>query len=128
MTEQFVPYELALKLKEKDFDKPCMYPFDKYFYMDISYVEFIDWNEKYKNIDGFCSAPLWQQVIDWFREKHSIEIWVGNWGIMIRSELSHKEYEAYVKYRDANDTLYSDFFDDYKEARQAAIEHALTLI
>lgn len=113
MKQQFVPYELALKLKEKDFDKPCMYPFDKYFYMDTSYVEFIDWNEKYKNIDGFCSAPLWQQVIDWLREKH----------IAIVELPFTNRYGVAHKFKGAEE---STFLGGY--TKEKAIEHALTLI
>jgi hypothetical protein len=149
MKEQFVNHEISALLKEKGFKEECM----AFYEISIKAKEDpydgfsgpfgwkkgeINFSKGYFENSGLpdnsneywllCGAPLWQQVIDWFREKHSIEIWVGNWGIMIRSGLSHKEYEAYVKYRDANNTLYSEFFDDYKEARQAAIEQALTLI
>jgi hypothetical protein len=126
MKEQFVPYELALKLKEKDFDKPCMYPFDKYFYMDTSYVEFIDWNEKYKNIDGFCSAPLWQQCLEWLEREH----WVDFWAVPILTS-NPKQYECFIMYRGKEiscEILDIRFFNSYNEARQTAIEKILTLI
>ena len=122
MKEQFVTYEIALKLKEKGFNENCMYPFVNMM-IDTSYVNFIDWNEKYKKHNGLCAAPLWQQVIDWFREKHFIDI-------MIRQ--TQKDGTAYYKITkiETEDKIkgYSNFCKTVNIARQVAIEHALTLI
>lgn len=138
MKEQFVPYEIANILKEKGFDEPCFGTYN-------SFGDFIQSNSEYplpKNSDKLhddiwlkhiqthfpdhtpdmlCTAPLWQQVIDWLREKHNIDISIEPGG-------KPKMYAVFVNsnwiYENTKDRmLYS-----YPEARQAAIEHALTLI
>lgn len=75
MEKLFVSYEIALKVKELGFIEPC-------------FGEYRQWDgcNPYLHIEGFnnskgrftveCSAPLYQQVIDWFREKHNILITV----------------------------------------------------
>lgn len=136
MKEQFVSLAIAQQLKEKGFDQSCMaYVYtgntgtnvDQYVYGAISH----DGNpihENYNAYDMSYSLPLWQQVIDWFRDKYSINIWVTNWSKVIRDEFGHKEYESCVRLKDYMRLSYSKYFDSYPEARQAAIEHALTLI
>ena len=129
MKEQFVPYEIAIKLKEKGFNEPCMaYVYtgdtgnniDRYCYGAITpegNVEYKDWN----SYDMCYSLTLWQQCIEWLREKHNIDISIEPGG-------KPKMYAVFVSgnwiYENSKDRmLYS-----YNEARQAAIEHALTLI
>lgn len=60
MEEQFVPYELALKLKELGFKEDCF---------------------RYYNVHGELGnsfnlsttvAPLWQQIFDWFHKEYNL--------------------------------------------------------
>lgn len=81
MKNQFASYEISLKLKELGFDEECLacyYPWsstDQEFQLPPNRIankfnkEFIN----AKAING-CATPLWQQAIDWFREKHDIDI------------------------------------------------------
>ena len=78
MENQFVTYEIALKLKELGFDEECL---------GFWYVSKIN-NSCIELRHGMCIfkstsvelskypknvlAPLWQQVIDWLREKQNI--------------------------------------------------------
>lgn len=77
MKEQFVTFEIALKLKELGFNEPCIAYYvvtkDKFIY-DINKV--LNYYTGKGNFLGekCYSAPLWQQVIDWFREKHNLYI------------------------------------------------------
>jgi hypothetical protein len=64
MKHLFIPYELAVIAKEKGFDEPCFANyFDKEFiyplHASISYREKIE-------------APLYQQIVDWFSERHNL--------------------------------------------------------
>lgn len=71
MKKQFVTYEIALALKELGFNAPCMalyYIEDKCFHK----TNYTCTNVLQNNI--CLDAPLWQQVIDWFREEH--DIWI----------------------------------------------------
>src|SRR5690606_21849624 len=76
MKHLFIPYEIALKLKEKGFDEPCLG-----WYTNDTGIELRRFDLRMstcKNSDKtYCegvTAPLYQQVIDWFREKKNIHI------------------------------------------------------
>jgi hypothetical protein len=64
MTQEFIPYEQALALKELGFDEPCFGYFDKEddntLYFDVCYET--------KNL----AAPLYQQAFRWFRERYQL--------------------------------------------------------
>jgi hypothetical protein len=142
MKEQFVPHELALKLKEKGFDGKCFC-----FYRENGQVaegsicfglihnslEGVYDYEKHQNPirKTIVAAPLWQQVIDWFAEKHNIDIstppiWSGD----------GRQYSTiiYLKSTGSIDSDNENTFhlfpekDTKPEAQLMAIEHALTLI
>ena len=74
MKEQFATYEISLSLKELGFDEDCFcyyakpYPDERieFNYAAISYG-FVKQNH---SILQKCSAPLWQQVIDWLESKN----------------------------------------------------------
>ena len=90
MENQFVTYEIALKLKELGFDEECIasyytnikenntakYDVRKKLNASFDYNAFTDEDDSgyIRNSDKeyYISAPLWQQVIDWFREKQNI--------------------------------------------------------
>ena len=125
MEKEFVTYEIALKLKELGFDELCLGYFNekKQFllshpsndgkiipdYYRNSRSEF--WlsqifSRKSKKIN-ICTAPLYQQVIDWFREKHDFNIEILRlkedrekyWGCITTKEL----YPEYLDFSDGND-------------------------
>ena len=64
MKEQFVTYEIALKLKELGFDEECLgaYIPDENNYLEIGGI--------FKECKSLIKAPLWQQAIDWLNSKN----------------------------------------------------------
>lgn len=62
MEEQFVPYELALKLKELGFDERCLAGY----YNDGKSLWFFRFHKNSEReptvAERFATAPLWQQV------------------------------------------------------------------
>lgn len=87
MEEQFVPYEIALQLKELGFNKQCLahwsknslyifYPHDDFYGYTVlvNFIESIPKESQFKqdNITFECAAPLWQQAFDWLFEHHNI--------------------------------------------------------
>jgi len=69
--QEFVPYELALKLNELGFDEPCLgWYVSKEFGLEIGTVI------KDDLIYGSIVAPLWQQAFDWFRKQHNLHSFV----------------------------------------------------
>jgi hypothetical protein len=73
MNKEFVPYELALRMKQLGFDEPCMYYVDE---QNNSFIynfqthpdEFIEWCGV-----TVISTPLYQQAFRWFREKYDLD-------------------------------------------------------
>jgi hypothetical protein len=69
MEKEFIPYAEALALKELGFDQPC---FGYY-----KYEELLIQGQSKNSDHGFSiSAPLYQQVFRWFREKYNL------WGMI----------------------------------------------
>jgi hypothetical protein len=76
MDKLFVNYEIAKQLKEKGFDEPCFGYYYPYYYTDRIHFEGSSGIVKSacdKNL-ALVKAPLYQQVVDWFEEKHNIHI------------------------------------------------------
>ena len=63
--KQFVPYEIAVLLKDLNFDESCFAIFAR---TEFSLSLHYNWknSEVQPNV---ATAPLWQQVIDWLYEK-----------------------------------------------------------
>jgi len=76
MKHLFVPYELAIALKEKGFNEPC---FTYWFTVkgDNPQLKESDVRDLKGWVNGEGSnttAPLYQQVIDWLRDTKDIQI------------------------------------------------------
>ena len=71
MNKEFIPYELALRMKQLGFDEPCFGFYDESLYFPNNKNQYGTFcNQK---LDApSCSAPLFQQVFRWFREKYSL--------------------------------------------------------
>lgn len=94
----FVPYEIAVKLKEVGFDEPCFNYYhndnddsnDKSFYLfEFMHTFGIKNSERVTNqgFENTISAPMYQQIVDWLSEKFNIDVLLditydnknGNW-------------------------------------------------
>ena len=62
MEKEFVPYELAVKLKKLGFDEECL---SYYFNKQLSFGSKTAYGE-------VVEAPLYQQAFRWFREKYKL--------------------------------------------------------
>ena len=69
MEKEFVPYELALKLKTLGFNRECGACYYKKFDNEIGYHKvYRDFN----SVSLTTSAPTFSQAFRWFREKYHI--------------------------------------------------------
>lgn len=72
MIKEFVPYELAVKLKELGFDEPCLFAFDNCSTpmrcSDLRTNE-QQFNGVNYNSSTYTSQPTFSQAFRWFREK-----------------------------------------------------------
>ena len=123
--EQFVPYEIALKLKELGFKEECFGYYDNW----LNYGK-----EKITFRLGLCKGdikviptPLWQQAFDWFREKynHSGEVYFyssadfGKW---------HFDIGPLKPDGERFTTPVKEGFQTYSLARESCIEKLIEII
>lgn len=123
MNEDYVSYELAVKLKAAGFDEPCRHYYDIEDAPDGCYWEGSSLHKKNHNEDipKFSAPTLWQAQ-KWLREKHHISVRV--------SYLSyHKVWFADWLNLDSGEFDDTDAtFDSYEEALADGITAALELI
>lgn len=80
MKELFVSYNVASLAKEKGFDEPCLaYYFPSKKEIRLSLVTQMEEGYSYITnsmitVKEVIATPLYQQLIDWFREKHTTRI------------------------------------------------------
>lgn len=117
MNHLFVPYDIALMAKEKKFNEECCTYFLNQNLQRLDGFGLM--NEDFQDDESRIAAPLYQQLIDWFREKHRIDISLDlNYKqtyVFKYSELSSKPVELFRN-------------DDYYEAYEGAIKEAFKLI
>lgn len=124
MEEQFVPEGLALKLKELGFDELCLSRFYGGGFIMLPAHDPLR-NSEIKE-HWFCTAPLWQQAFDWFRN-NGLYSWIN------------KSFSCYniniVRYDNMEDCnveviegLSFKDFNTYKEARLACLEKLIQIL
>lgn len=122
MKHLFVPYEIAVILKEKgfepDFIMACFDTLNKNELQITTNAHILD--NKYK--ERYITAPLYQQVTDWLREKHKIDICIEPW--KDATGKGGREIKIYSHHR----LIQSISTPDYYQALTKAIEEALKLI
>lgn len=125
MKDQFVTYEIALALKELGFDEECLgYYYNGNYFLGTN-KSFTNSEIELENITKTpaITAPLWQQVIDWFREKYNIQIeilWQGDMDSFCY-KLGKFEYGSH-SFSEKNWK-----FTEYNECREQAILKAIEL-
>jgi hypothetical protein len=130
MENEFIPYQQALELKELGFDEPC---FGK-IYADGGSEQL---SYPYKNSDQIgkvtsCSAPLYQQVFRWFREKYNLRGFIGFRPNVKQFDchvydmsLSGKEY---VKQRTYEEFQKDPKFGTYEEAELECVKELISIV
>ena len=122
MEKEFVPYELALRMKALGYDNPCFGYYDE---NDLS-IEFIRNGNIFKETEDSiyfkentsCLAPTFSQVFRWFREK----------GYLI-SFSSHDDriHDFYIKWQPSKSIL-SDTYDTPEEAELACLDKLIEIV
>ena len=106
MKKEFVRHEISLELKQLGFDDPCI---GKFYYNQLEIGGIWTNNDFKEDPDIFISAPLYQQVFRWFREKYGVYTrpekfdektwWVewGHWNSSICETYEEAEHEWLLK-------------------------------
>ena len=128
MNNEFVSYEIALKLKELGFDEPCF----TYYYELTSNLRThlgVDINNAWKYSGnkklGFTLAPLYQQVFKWLRNKYGIDFSI-NTTYSRYNENTSKKYSGVID----NKTVFINvgFYDTYEEVELAGLQKMIKII
>lgn len=129
---QFVNYEIALKLKELGFDEECLTYYipnrkliTEIFPNTFNVSKFNSETNHIYGKKGLVSAPLWQQCLDWFREKQDIHIVINHYN---DEEANQILYDFTIFEKDWNDVSDYIYYHSFQEAREQAILKAIELI
>ena len=126
MKEQFVTYDIALKLKELVFDKISRFGNETSLYTkEGKYTFYANYGSMYPGLSGdYIYAPIWQQVFDWFLnqsiliEVFPVDDW-DHWSFRIHGkDISCPFYKMYNE---------RDEYDTYEQAREQSILKAIEL-
>src|ERR1035437_4486248 len=94
MKDQLVTYEIAKELESLGFNESCLFSFEPgYGGLECKLNPFLKRNSTCDI--GEITAPLWQQVIDWFREKYDLHIEVNSWYNPGNSDYDNSIYYEY---------------------------------
>lgn len=113
VNKEFIPYELALELKQLGFDEPCL---ASYYHAGrkLDICEYINHGEY------TVLAPLFQQAFRWFREKYGLNSFVYHYG---EDGILHIIYFAY----NINDNLYASDFRTYEYTELACLKKLIEI-
>ena len=136
MTQEFIPYEQALELKELGFDEPCFGTYLSSFQSDWKVYELIlemGMNEEFEDnrnvylLEGACSAPTYSQAFRWFREKYELtsEVCVEQY-----RRKTNKKWMFSITYLN-EDAMYEHSkttFENYEEAELACLNKLIEIV
>jgi hypothetical protein len=133
MNREFVPYNIAVRLKELGFNDECFgwYSTKGDFYLSLNANKSIELNTLTKR-GSFANAilvPTYSQAFRFFREKHYLISSIYQLGVSVKSGLSSFEYMI----DKLNNLGLSQFIEDfpyntYEEAELACLENLIELV
>jgi len=125
MKHLFAPYNLSLLAKEKWFNEPCLRYYNVGHNKDAPIRLSMFKNEQM----GSVSAPLYQQLVDWFREKHQYNIVVIGCEMIAEEEGTRGGFTWCINKRSkVASALWEPKIEDYYDCLNKALEEAFKLI
>ena len=131
MEKEFVPYELAIKLKALGFDEPCF----GYYGKGVLSIEIIKSGKIFTNEDSIyfdkdssCLAPTFSQAFRWFREKNyyiTINTYIG---LYSKPFGIHIEFVYETGRMDWIDFAGESDFETYEEAELACLTKLIEIV
>ena len=141
MKNEFVPYDIALALKELEFNEPCVGTCHAIGNIKGEFTFGIfqhpKRNSQANTVSGThigeegCYAPLYQQAFRWFREKHRLIFQIkylfnGNYAVVI-----HKNTHEYMNtIQDLTHACVYEIPDNYsyEEAELACLKKLIEIV
>jgi len=126
MEKEFVPYELAVKLKALGFDEPC-FSFYMGGFKELGKIKYVNPN----NIaETNVLAPTFSQAFRWFREKYRFQhnVWSGKLNTVFYGYdiLNIEEQEFVID--NSGDAGGDCDYDTYEEAELACLEKLIEIV
>ncbi len=127
--DKFIPLKESIILKELGFDEPCVARFIK---TQFSMNVLGNWYKHNSNevSTKFLGAILWQDVFDWFREKHNLPSMV--YPVVYAKNLIEIEQEdmvySYQIYQNGKTRVFTDEEDTYEIARLKCLQKLIEII
>ena len=123
MNKEFIPYELAVKLKELGFDEPCLFAFDNCS-TPMRCTDLRTNDQKFNGVNynssSYTSQPTLSQAFRWFREKHelpsNLELLKSGWDYVIYTDVIEE-----INYGDGP-------FQTYEEAELACLNKLIEIM
>jgi hypothetical protein len=132
MNEDFIPFELADKLKEKGFRKPCVATYDKdgilgYNYYQPKNIKAVSFDDCLCISDDLVLAPTISQVLKWLRKEKKIHIEIflynGKYGYLVNSITQICEDDLF--HECLNEDTVNEEYTTYEQAAIAGISYVL---
>lgn len=126
----FLPYKESLELKKLGFNEECIAYYHNH--VEPSFVKGLDSGNTTKNSEQNlyhtdCTAPLFQQVFDWFREKYFIIVIVEP--IWVDGAVSPIKYDWSIFSEDfENEDFNTPPFHTYNDAEINVINYIINYI
>jgi len=122
MEKEFVPYELAVKLKELGFDEECFG-----YYTELEDFVMRPHLRQQDCIEGKFSAPTWHSAFRWFREKY---------GLFVAPSVISYENDPYLWFFEINSTVLpfgtdlgeTSDYKTYEEAELACLKKLISIV
>lgn len=124
MKNQFVPYELALKLIKIGFNMSCLGYYMKGWEHHVSIGDPI--MADIVTNGKVIAAPLWQQAFDWFREKHNYSVSINFNGNGFYYWWITKTYPLWEEYVSMDEISYDQ--GSYEVAREGCLKQLIKFL
>jgi hypothetical protein len=121
----FVPYELALELKQLGFDEPCFAFYDESLYFPNNENQYGTFCNQKLDASS-CSAPTYSQAFRWFRDKHNLRCQINYIGGLI-NETTWWDISVIGHYN-TNPKEWEMKYQPYEEAELACLKKLIEIV
>lgn len=124
----FLPYKESLELKKLGFNEDCIAFYNNH--VEPTFLHELDRGKTTKNSEqnlyhSDCTAPLFQQVFDWFDEVHGI---IGTIvPIHIENNIREYDWECYSKFFEDEEIQSPPYYTNY-DAKLGCINHIINYL
>ena len=126
MNKEFVPYEIALELKELGFNEPCLGHYQQEWHddgmteLEPSLQMII--SKQHQHTYQLCTTPLFSQVFRWFRENYNLHV----------NKTGNNHYTSFNMTEPKIEVLsfvrYTDTENHYEEAELACLKKLIGIV